>query len=73
MGLRLRAHRGPLLLITAILVSVACEVVAKSTGLTENVLWLPTDPLRALALLGAVGPWATLIIHTAARRRAEHG
>ena len=72
-GLRLRAHRGPLLLVTAILVSVTCEVVAKLTGLTENVLWLPTDPLRALALLGAVGPWAALIIRTAARRRAEHG
>ena len=72
-GLRLRAHRGPLLLITAILMSVTCEIVAKSTGLTENVLWLPTDPLRALALLGAVGPWAALIIRVAARRRAQHG
>jgi hypothetical protein len=73
-GLRLRAHPGPLLLVTAILISVTCEVVAQRTGLAQNVLWLPTDPLRALALLGAVGPWAALIIRTAARRRtARHG
>jgi hypothetical protein len=69
-GLRLRAHPGPLLLVTAILISVTCEVVAQRTGLAANILWLPADPLRALALLGAVGPWAALIIRTAARRRA---
>lgn len=73
-GLRLRAHPGRLLLVTAVLVSVTCEVVAQRTGLGQNVLWLPTDPLRALALLGAVGPWAALIIRAAARRRvARHG
>ena len=69
-GLRLRAHQRPLLLVTAILLSVTCEVAAQRTGLAENVLWLPTDPLRALALLGTVGPWAALIIRAAARRRA---
>jgi hypothetical protein len=72
-GLRLRAHPGPLLLVAAVLMSVTCEVVAQRTGLAQNVLWLPTDPLRALALLGAVGPWAALLIRAAARRRAEHG
>jgi hypothetical protein len=69
-GLRLRAHQGPLLLITAVLISVTCEVVAKRTGLAQNILWLPADPLRALALLGAVGPWAALIIRMGARCRA---
>lgn len=69
-GLRLRAHRASLLLVTAVLVSVTCEVVAQRTGLAANILWAPTDPLRALALLGAVGPWAALIIRTAAQRRA---
>lgn len=69
-GLRLRAHRAPLLLVTAVLVSVTCEVVAQRTGLAANILWLPSDPLRALALLGTVGPWAALIIRTGARRRA---
>jgi hypothetical protein len=49
--------------------SVTCEVVAQRTGLAANILWLPADPLRALALLGAVGPWAALIIRAAARRR----
>jgi hypothetical protein len=69
-GLRLRAHQRPLLLVTAILVSVTCEVVAQQAGLAQNILWLPVDPLRALALLGAVGPWLALSIRTAARRRA---
>jgi hypothetical protein len=73
-GLRLRAHQGPLLLVAAVLVSVTCEVVAGRTGLAANILWAPTDPLRALALLGAVGPWAALIIRAAARRRTRrHG
>jgi hypothetical protein len=73
-GLRLRAHQAPLLLVTAILISVTCEVVAKRTGLAVNILWVPADPLRALALLGAVGPWAALIIRMGARRRAaRHG
>jgi hypothetical protein len=69
-GLRLRAHPGPLLLVFAVLMSVSCEAVAQRTGLAQNILWLPADPLRALALLGAVGPWAALIIRAAARRRA---
>jgi hypothetical protein len=73
-GLRLRARPGRLLLVTAILISVTCEVVAQRTGLAQNILWLPADPLRALALLGAVGPWAALIIRATARRRAaRHG
>jgi hypothetical protein len=72
-GLRLRAHRARLPLVTAVLVSVTCEVVAQRTGLAANILWLPSDLLRALALLGAVGPWAALIVRTAARRRtARH-
>lgn len=73
-GLRLRAHQAPLLLVTAVLISVSCEVVAQRTGLAVNILWVPADPLRALALLGAVGPWAALIIRMGARRRAaRHG
>jgi hypothetical protein len=69
-GLRLRAHPGPLLLVTAIVVSATCILAANRTGLAANILWAPTDPLRSLALLGAVGPWTALIIRVAARRRA---
>ena len=73
-GLRLRAHPGALLLAAAIVMSVTCEVLAQRTGLAQNILWLPADPLRALALLGAAGPWAALIIRSGARRRAaQHG
>lgn len=69
-GLRLRAHQGPLLLVAALVISATSELVAKRTGLAVNVLWVPGDPLRALALLGAVGPWAALIVWAAVRRRA---
>jgi len=69
-GLRLRAHRGPLLLMAAVVLTVSCETAAKLTGLAVNVLWVPSDPVRALALLGAVGPWAALIIRAGARHRA---
>jgi hypothetical protein len=73
-GLRLRAHQGPLLLAAALLASAACETAAKLTGLSANILWAPTNPARALALLGAVGPWAALIIRAAARHhRTGHG
>jgi hypothetical protein len=69
-GLRLRAHQGALLLIAAVALTVGCETAAKLTGLAVNILWLPTDPVRALALLGAVGPWTALIIRAGVRRRA---
>ncbi|HEY2125811.1 MAG TPA: hypothetical protein VGH77_01355 [Streptosporangiaceae bacterium] len=69
-GLRLWAHQGALLLATAVVISAACETVAKQTGLAVNILWLPTDPVHALVLLGAVGPWAALLIRTAVRRRS---
>jgi hypothetical protein len=69
-GLRLKAHQGPLLLAAAVVVSVACETVAKQTGLAVNILWVPTDPVRALVLLGAVGPWVALLIRAGARSRS---
>jgi hypothetical protein len=69
-GLRIRAHRGGLLLVAAVVVSAGCDAVASLTGLSANILWPPTTPLRALALLGTLGPWGALLIRARARRRA---
>ncbi|HTT50386.1 MAG TPA: hypothetical protein VMH35_03140 [Streptosporangiaceae bacterium] len=69
-GLRVRARQGTVLLVAALVVSVASEIAAQLAGLAANILWLPTSPLRALALLGAVGPWAVLIVWARARRRS---
>ncbi|MGP7999218.1 MAG: hypothetical protein ACLPKI_18165 [Streptosporangiaceae bacterium] len=69
-GLRVQAHQDSVLLVTALVVSVASEIAAQLTGLAANILWVPASPLRALALLGAVGPWAVLIVRARARRRA---
>ena len=66
----MRAHLDAVLVAVAAVVSVACLTVARGTGLAANILWAPTDPLRALALLGTVGPWAVLIVRIRARRRA---
>jgi len=69
-GLRVRAHRGGLLLLAALVVSAGCAALARLTGLSANILWPPTTPLRALALLGTVGPWAALLIRARVRHRS---
>jgi hypothetical protein len=67
---RYGAEFAALLLTAAVALTVSCETAAKLTGLAVNVLWLPTDPLHTLALLGVVGPWAALIIRAGVHRRA---
>jgi hypothetical protein len=70
-GLQVRAHRRAVLVVAAVaLVSVTCEVIAHRFLQTPNVLWLPTDPLHALALLGTVGPWAVVLGSICARHRS---
>jgi hypothetical protein len=69
-GLQARAHPSALLSVGAVLASVAGEVAALRTGLTVNVLWAPTNPARALALLGTVGPWFIVTVSIAVRHRA---
>lgn len=69
-GLQARAHLNALLAAVAVLVSVTCDVAAYRAGLTANILWAPTNPLRALGFLGTVGPWVVLIVLIGARRRS---
>jgi hypothetical protein len=65
-----RAHRRALWVAFAALVSVTCEIAAKRAGLTGNILWAPTNPLRALALSGTTLPWAVAVPVSVASRRA---
>lgn len=68
--LQMRAHLAGLLVVLAVLLSGCCEVVALRAGLTANILWAPTSPVRAAALLGTVGPWMVLLALARGRRCA---
>lgn len=69
-ALHVRARLETVLVAAAVLASVTCIVIAHETGLAANIWWVPADPLRALALLGTVGPWAVVLVRGGARRRA---
>ena len=71
-GLQARAHPGLLLVAGAVVASVTGEIAALRTGLTANILWAPTNLVRALALLGTVAPWLVVTVSIAIRRRAAH-
>lgn len=70
--LHARVHRTVLLVFTAVLVSVGLEVVANVTGLTANILWPPTTPVRALALGALFTPWLALVVRSCRYRVAHH-
>jgi hypothetical protein len=70
--LQARAHSRALLVVGAVLASVAGEITALRTGLTANILWAPTNVARALALFGTVGPGVAVIVSIAVRHRAAH-
>jgi hypothetical protein len=55
-------HRTWLLVGAAAFMSVAVEIIALMTGLTANVLWPPTTPARAVALLALAAPWTALAV-----------
>ncbi len=61
---RADAHPSGLRMGEAVLVSLAVEVVARAAGLTANILWPPTTPARAAALLVLFAPWVALFIWT---------
>jgi hypothetical protein len=76
-GAKLHAtvHRRTLEACAALLVSAGVVVVAKKMGLTANILWLPSDAARTLALLALLSPWVTVVVRArrnrALRRRAR--
>jgi len=59
--LQARAHVPALVVLGAVVVSAGTDALALHEGLTANILWAPTTPLRALALVGVVAPWANVL------------
>jgi len=62
--LQVKIHRRVLLVAASLAWSVCFEYVSVHAGLTANILWAPTNPERALALLATVGPWLVLALAT---------
>lgn len=52
-----RAHPRRVRLVAAAFLMALVEVAALRAGLTANLLWAPTTPLRAFVLLAALAPW----------------
>lgn len=65
-------HQNALRVCAAVMVSALVEIVSVRAGLTTNILWAPTDPVRASALVAAVGPWLVLAQAAFAHRRRPH-
>jgi hypothetical protein len=51
------AHAGVLRIAVALWVSSVAEIFAVRWNLTDNILWVPSTPSRALALAVVVLPW----------------
>lgn len=67
--LHLRARVELVLVVAALLLTVAAQRAALETGVTVNILWAPTDPIRAAALVAQVAPGVALLARLVRRRR----
>ncbi|KPM53910.1 hypothetical protein ACG83_24370 [Frankia sp. R43] len=70
-GLHLRGRPRLTRLTGSTLATAAVEAAAVRAELTDNILWAPTTPLRALALVAVLMPTA-LLVGSAAVRHARH-
>ncbi|RBY78821.1 hypothetical protein DQ238_12060 [Geodermatophilus sp. TF02-6] len=70
---RWRSGSGGLRALVAVLLFALCEVQAARLGVTENVLWAPTTPLRGAALAVTVAPLAALAAWLLRRRVGHRG
>jgi hypothetical protein len=68
-----RPHRTAVRVTTALVASVAIEVVAVNTGITDNILWPPTTLRRGLMLTALLLPWVPVMQDVVERvgRRAQ--
>jgi hypothetical protein len=66
--LHAQVRQGALRIVAALAVSVVFEIVAVKTRLTANILWAPTSPARAIALVMTVSPWLLLAASWSIRR-----
>lgn len=70
--LHIEQHHGGVLVVAAGLMSVFVELASLSSGVTANVLWPPTTPIRAVALLALLTPWVALVVRaTRSRNRRQ--
>ncbi len=69
-GLRLQARPRVAQVAGSVLATAAVEAMASRAGLTDNILWAPTTPLRTLALVAVLAP-TVLVIGSATRRRVR--
>jgi hypothetical protein len=69
-GLNLRARPWLAQIAGAVLATAAVEAAAVRAKLTDNILWAPSTPLRALALVAVLTPTA-LMVGSATMRRAR--
>jgi hypothetical protein len=65
--IRIRGHRRLMIVLTLSAWLVYMECISARFHLTDNVLWAPTTPARALALAATVGPWMVLAAVAATR------
>ncbi len=73
---KLHAERHRLLafVLASLLWSGCLEFLSVRARLTANILWAPTTPARALALIATVAPWAALVaVALAHRLRRSNG
>ena len=73
--LQVQSHRKATVMVLLLAWSACLEYLSVHAHLTANILWAPTSPERALALVATIGPWIALLIATAipsTRRRAWH-
>jgi hypothetical protein len=73
--LQVLSHRKATAAVLLLAWSACLEYISVHAHLTANILWAPTSPERALALVATFGPWIALLIATvipSTRWRAWH-
>jgi hypothetical protein len=60
--LRVGTHRRLTLVLVSLLWSACFNDISVHARLTANILWAPSNPERALALLATTGPWLALAV-----------
>lgn len=72
-GAHVRQRRSAAVWCAAAVVTAAAEALSLRAGVTANLVWPPTDPVRALFLLVTLAPVATALRLTVPRARAAAG
>lgn len=68
---RVRTRRGPARMLLAAVLFALAEVGAVAAGVTVNILWAPTTPIRAWALVVTLAPPVWAVAATVRDRYAE--